>query len=745
MTDYAKLADESGGASTKDYAALAKTHGGAEAANDPLSRENLDKANAREDYRVPGTDTRIPHTGTVNQFLISTGRGMVDLWAGGKQIVGADTSEQKNELGEYAKLEKEAPVTSTVGRIVGNVAPTLAIPAGAAASGVAAVGRAVPWLSRLAGAGVGTDAMVTGGLQGAMNYAPEGDSRTANTLGGAAGGGLVGKGMETVGRVLGPTVSRGVDWLRGKVDDVVGKTGLAQTAGTRAAATADDVAASLKKEGIDWGTLPSRVRDALVQQADDAAKAGAPVTPAELARVVRAQNLPGGEAQLTKGQMTGNRQQLRDEFNLRRTKAGASLDDQLAQQDKLLADSLDVIKLKTGGDTVSGREAEAGQKITQPLLDQLKKSQEKVSALYKTADESGETLQKVDTTPLIKWVEDNFAAMHSAPAMKSLVADLKKSGLVSFSEDGAATAGREPTIREVEALRQAMVKWGKADGASGAYMGEAKRVLDGITDGKGGELYAKARAARIAQRDQFEDPGVINRLVSEKPGGDRITPFEDVFAKSVVRGSVDDLAKLRGQLLTGAGDDAALQGHGVQAFKDLRAATLDYIKLGAMDNAKDEFSYAGLKKAMDSIGREKMEVLFGKNTSNELFNVLESAKDMKAVYNKSGVYNPGTASAGMDWLINVMDHITGIVGLGKAGTYGRIFVKGGAEKIKEMVNEPKMVEQASKPVQAAMRAGEEAKADAYRTLMGMYAGKAGAKMAPAVGAAVSKPGSKDEQ
>lgn len=709
----------------------------ADAAVDEHSRAALDKDLTNENLRISGTNVRIPGTGTVNQFLISTGRGMIDLWAGGKQIVGADTSEQKGELEEFGRLEKEAPITSTVGRVTGQVAPFLAAPAGAVAGGVQAVGRSVPILSRLANAGMGTEASLMGGLQGFLNYAEEGASRVGNAAAGAATALGVTKALEVGGRVAGPAISKGVDWVRGKVGDVTGRSGLAEMAGTRSAASTDDVAASLKKEGIDWETLPQRIREALVTQADEAAKAGAPVTPAELARVVRAQNLPA-PAELTKGQMTQNRQQLRDEFNLRRTKVGQSLDDQLANQDKALSESLDIIKLKTGGGTTAGREAEAGEKITKPLLDQLKSSQDKVSQLYKVADEAGETLTKVDHTPLIKWVEDNYAAMHSAPAMKSLVADLKKSGLVTFTDDGAATIGREPTIREVESLRQAMVKWGKADGASGSYMGEAKRVLDGITDGKGGELYAKARAARIAQREQFEDPMVINRLVSEKAGGDRVTPFEDVFKRSVITGSVDDLSKLRGQLLTG-GEDAALQGNGVQAFKDLRAAALDYIKLGAMNNAKDEFSYAGLKKSMDSIGREKMEVLFGKNTANELFNVLESAKDMKAVFNKTGVYNPGTASAGMDWLINVLDNVTGIVGLGKAGTYGRIFLKGGAEKIKEMVNEPKLVEAATKPVESAMRAGAAAKADAYRDLMGLYGAKAGARVAPAAAAGVTKP------
>src|SRR3954469_25921787 len=98
---------------------------------DEHSRAALDKANANENYRVPFTDARIPHTGTVNQFLISTGRGMIDLWAGGKQITlgvadkvdprgnvsslvtGKDNSraaeytrQQSNELQEFSKLEK---------------------------------------------------------------------------------------------------------------------------------------------------------------------------------------------------------------------------------------------------------------------------------------------------------------------------------------------------------------------------------------------------------------------------------------------------------------------------------------------------------------------------------------------------------------------------------------------------------------------------------------------------------------
>jgi hypothetical protein len=214
--------------------------------------------------------------------------------------------------------------------------------------------------------------MVMGGLQGAMNYVPEGESRATNaaeappaapwrrawnTLG--ARRARCSPRAEYLTRKSAARTSP--PWPGRKRDDDFGPRAGARQGRHR---LVDPAAGG---------------REGVKAAADDAAKAGAPVTPAELARVVRAQNLPGGAAELTKGQMTGNRSQLRDEFNLRRTRAGESLDEQLVQQDKVLADSLDVIKLKTGGETVAGREAEAGQKITAPLLEQLKTAQNKVT------------------------------------------------------------------------------------------------------------------------------------------------------------------------------------------------------------------------------------------------------------------------------------------------------------------------------------------------------------------------------
>lgn len=722
----------------------------------PSEKAKLDKEIANENVRIPGTDVRVPGSSDVSQFLISTGRGVVDLWAGAKQAAlgAADivsprqtkmsdlipggtptrlaeyTKGETDELNRFKPMEDAAPVTAALGRATGATLPMLAIPGGSVVKGFQTVSK-LPMLSVLARAGTATEAATLGGAQAGLSFTPEGQSTGEHVIEGALMSGVIGKGMEVGGRVLGPTIAKGVNWMRDKVDALTGRVGLAESAGTRAAASSDDVAAALKTEGIDWQTLPTRVREGITQLADDAAKSGAPITPTELARVARAQNLPGGRADLTKGQMTQNRAQLRDEFDLRRTRAGATLDDQLVQQDKVLADSLDVMKLRSGGSTVEGRDAEAGQKITKPLLDQLRSAQGKVTSLYEKADNAKETLAKVDIGPLADYLAQNRAVTASVPELKTIMGKLQDLGMVS--SEGKIIATGQPSIRDLEEIRKLGVKLGRSNDAAGHWMGEVNRIIDQITEGKGGEYYAAARAARIELREKFEDPGVIRRLVGENKTGDRLTPFEDVFDRSVLKGSVDDLKVLRGQLLGGASDMKGTAA-GIQAFRDLRGATLDYIKMGAMNNAKDEFSYAGLKKAVDSIGAEKLEALFGKNTANELMSVVESAKDMKAVFNKAGIYNPGTASAFVDWI----DRVTGFIGMSKAGTYGKVIASGTAKKVMDHLQQPRLVDEATRPVEAAMRAGAEAKDAVYRDLIGLYAGRTGARAGQAGAAAVAE-------
>ena len=189
-------------------------------------RKDLEKEVAEEDYRIPGTDARIPYTRNLNTFLINTGSGMLDLWEGGKQIVAGAvdkispretklsdlilgkkpesreaeiTREYSAERKLLRPLQENSPYLSAAGRITGQIAPTLVIPVGAGASGLRAL-SGVRGLSMLAGAGAATDAALMGAAQGALNFTEEGESRLAHMATGAAFGAGSVKGLQAFAR-----------------------------------------------------------------------------------------------------------------------------------------------------------------------------------------------------------------------------------------------------------------------------------------------------------------------------------------------------------------------------------------------------------------------------------------------------------------------------------------------------------------------------------------------------------------
>jgi hypothetical protein len=124
--------------------------------------------------------------------LINLGAGFDTAWQGAKQLgakVGLGGGVSDEELTESRRLKQEAAEGTTGGSLIqlaGEVAPTLAIPMGAAGS----LGRAA-----LMGAGGGAAA-------GALQPVLTSESRTANTLLGAAGGAVAPVAVRGVAKYL---------------------------------------------------------------------------------------------------------------------------------------------------------------------------------------------------------------------------------------------------------------------------------------------------------------------------------------------------------------------------------------------------------------------------------------------------------------------------------------------------------------------------------------------------------------
>jgi hypothetical protein len=91
------------------------------------------------------------------------------------------------------------------------------------------------------------------------------------------------------------------------------------------------------------------------------------------------------------------------------------------------------------------------------------------------------------------------------------------------------------TLAELEEIRKDAVAKAMNGGADKYYAGKVIGAIDDLTQGYGGQMYKKARAARKAQALEFEDQGAVARLVENKDKSrtDRATALEDTWNKTV--------------------------------------------------------------------------------------------------------------------------------------------------------------------------------------------------------------------
>ncbi len=362
----------------------------------------------------------------------------------------------------------------------------------------------------------------------------------------------------------------------------------------------------------------------------------------------------------TRGTVTRDPLQQRTEQLIKSTEAGEELRALDLEHNKILQDNLDVLRGRTGG-TASG-DIQTGRSVQNALRGRLAVEKERVRQLYKEAEEAGEMQGPANIDKLVDYLKN-----HENPAQVSYaMSRLKQLGALKEETNGGITVAqnRPLTLKELEGIRQAAVAEGKDGGTKGHYASELKSVIDEVTDGAGGEKYKAARAARKAVGEEFERTAAIERLVkNRKLSSDRATALEDTWHKSVVTGSLEDLRKVRASL--------EKSEKGRQAWNDLRAATIDYIKdkatggkLGLKNEAGDlNATWGALRRAVDDIGPDKLKELFG-DDAKKIEAIVEAAQLLKTEA-PMGVKGSPT----MDKLLTLLDRVGKVPGLGKPTEY----------------------------------------------------------------------------
>jgi hypothetical protein len=171
-----------------------------------------------------------------------------------------------------------------------------------------------------------------------------------------------------------------------------------------------------------------------------------------------------------------------------------------------------------------------------------------------------------------------------------------------------------------------------------------KKLVDAQTDPVSGPLYKKARALRTEQARKFENRAIVARLIKNRKGmQDPLVAVDQVFQRSIINGSPEEITFLKRVLLTSGKD-------GQQAFKELQAATVQHIRdqstggVGTDSAGRPLVSPAKLNQTISQLDKNgRLDVIFGKKEAERMRDLNEVVKYVTTVPPGTLINSSGTA------------------------------------------------------------------------------------------------------
>jgi hypothetical protein len=321
---------------------------------------------------------------------------------------------------------------------------------------------------------------------------------------------------------------------------------------------------------------------------------------------------------LSKGEATRDYAQLQFEKETAKNPTiGAPLREHVAENNAKILQNFDAWVDQTGAEAGSLRAT--GESVSQAVVNKSNKAKTEIRSAYNKARDSGEMQEKIDVSPIRTYLAEHQAEAINAPVLASVEAKLGQ----------IVGNGEAISINGLEEIRKMVGRLSGKDATNATFGKDVKNVIDQMTEGRGGELYKQARALRFAYAKEFENQGVIDKLLSRKPGTtDRAVAFEDVFDHTVMKGSLDDVQAVKRTLQT-AGPE------GKQAWKELQGATIKHLKdeitkSQATDTRGNPVvSPARLNTLVNALDKDgKLDMLFGKKGAEQIRDVNGIAKDI---------------------------------------------------------------------------------------------------------------------
>jgi hypothetical protein len=289
-----------------------------------------------------------------------------------------------------------------------------------------------------------------------------------------------------------------------------------------------------------------------------------------------------------------------------------------------------------------------GEAVDTALRETANKSKNAYKSAYTTARASEEGQQKVNVQGIIDQLSTLEPEAVNAPVINSA-----KMKLEQLSKNG------EMTLNEIEEVRKMVNRLSGDSPSNMSFGGDIKKMIDGVTENAGGDLFKEARRLRTKFANEFENIGLINDLLSKKPkSNDRVVALEKVFDKAVMQSDLDSLKSL--------GRTLKKTPNGQQAFKELQGQTIENIRNAITANIQTDSlgqrnfnpkQFDTIVKNLDKSG--KLDYMFGKSGAQEIRNLRDTAITINSPV--AGINQSNTASA-MDKVLNKLINRIPLVG-----------------------------------------------------------------------------------
>lgn len=298
---------------------------------------------------------------------------------------------------------------------------------------------------------------------------------------------------------------------------------------------------------------------------------------------------------------------------------GKDFQELYANQNEGLQKNLDFFAEQTGSQKLGLPQADFAKGLTELVDANKKQRKQQVSDAYDVARNAGETAELVDIKPLQNWVKDNKSSAKNAPVIQTVESEIKR-----LSKDGKIS------LNDIEEIRKTINDVYDVSPTNARFGGRAIRVIDQVTEGKGGDLYKQARSLSSAYKTEFQDTPAIAKITAMKRGTtQRQVALEDLVDTVMLKGTGEDVRQLFASL-------ERMGPEGQAMINDLRGYVAESIKNQATKGTQLDIkgnrylSTPELDKIITNLDKsKKLEFLFGKKGAEQYRTINDAVKELQ--------------------------------------------------------------------------------------------------------------------